>query len=78
MKWYLITWVIKRGGYQTCKCYLQADNAKHAREKFDAMCYERDNKKRSFGLNPAHRFQISVKLSNADEATENFNAMWGI
>lgn len=74
MKWYKVSWVVKRGGYQSAYCYLQAENAKSARERFDRIAYKIDQKKTQYGLKPAHRFQIKVSLVNANIV--NLSEVW--
>lgn len=72
--WYAVTYVIKKGGYASYTVYINADSAKHARTLFDDIAYRRDSVKRSHGLNPAHRFQITVKKVTAQQV--NLNHVW--
>lgn len=74
MKWYKVSWMIKRGGLKTAYCFIQAETAKAAREKFDQIAAKIDSKKKSYGLNPAHRFQISVKKAAANDV--DLSAVW--
>ena len=74
MKWYKVSWMIKRGGLKTAYCFIQAETAKAAREKFDLIAAKIDSKKKSYGLNPAHRFQISVKKATANDV--DLSAVW--
>lgn len=74
MKWYKVSWIIKKGGYQSAYCFLQAENAKSARERFDRIAAKIDSKKNSYGLNPAHRFQIKVTLAYASDV--DISTVW--
>lgn len=74
MKWYKVSWVIKKGGIQSAYCFLQAENTKTARERFDRIAAKIDSKKKSYGLNPAHRFQIKVTLANASDV--DISTIW--
>lgn len=74
MKWYKVSWMIKRGGLKMAYCFIQAETAKAAREKFDRIAAKIDSKKKSFGLNPAHRFQIAVKKAAANDV--DLSAVW--
>lgn len=74
--WYAVSYVIKKGGYTSYTVYINADSAKHARALFDDIAYKRDSKKKSYGLNPAHRFQIAVKKVTAQQV--NINQVWKV
>ena len=66
-KWYMVTWVTKRGGMQKHTAFVQAETAKAARVSFDSVCEDVDRKRRSYGLNPKHRFQIKVVVTSAKD-----------
>ena len=69
--WYAVTYIIKKGGYASYTVYINANNAKQAREFFDSACYKKDSFKRSRGLNPPHRFQITVTRANPKDVDIN-------
>lgn len=66
-KWYKVTYVTKRGGIQAHTAFVQAETAKAARESFDSVCEDVDRKRRSYGLNPKHRFQIKVTVADSKD-----------